>query len=59
MRILIVEDEKELAYGIEAILVREAYSVGVVYDGISGLDYILSDLYDLITHSNILCKTGK
>ena len=47
MRILIIEDEKELADGLEAILSRENYSVDVVGDGISGLDYIMSDMYDL------------
>lgn len=56
MRILIVEDEKELADGLEAILTREAYSVDVVYDGISGLDYILSDFYDLIILDIMLPK---
>lgn len=48
MRILIVEDEKELADGLEAILSRENYSVDVVNDGVSGLDYILSKMYDLV-----------
>lgn len=56
MRILIVEDEKELADSLEAILVRETYSVDVVYDGISGLDYILSGLYDLIILDIMLPK---
>lgn len=56
MRILIVEDEKELADGLEAILAGEAYSVDVVYDGISGLDYILSGLYDLIVLDVMLPK---
>lgn len=48
MRLLIVEDEKELADGLEAILVQESYSVDVVYDGLNGLDYMLSAAYDLI-----------
>lgn len=47
MRILIIEDEKELADGLEAILSRENYSVDVVGDGVSGLDYIMSNMYDL------------
>lgn len=47
MRILIIEDEKEIADGLEAILSRENYSVDVVDNGISGLDYILSGMYDL------------
>lgn len=48
MRILIIEDEKELADGLEAILSRENYSVDVVGNGVSGLDYILSKMYDLV-----------
>lgn len=48
MRILIIEDEKELADGLEAILSRENYSVDVVGDGVNGLDYILSKMYDLV-----------
>lgn len=56
MRILIVEDEKEIADGLEAILTREAYIVDVVYDGISGLDYMLSDFYDLIILDIMLPK---
>lgn len=56
MRILIVEDEKELADGIEAILRRENYTADVVYDGISGLDYILSDMYDLVILDIMLPK---
>ncbi len=47
MRILIIEDKKELADGLETILRRENYSVDIVYDGISGLDYLLSKMYDL------------
>lgn len=56
MRILIVEDEKELADGLSAILERESYSVDTVYDGISGLDYILSNIYDLIILDIMLPK---
>lgn len=56
MRILIVEDEKEIADGLEAILTREAYIVDVVYDGISGLDYMLSDFYDLVILDIMLPK---
>ena len=47
MRILIIEDEKEIADGLEAILSRENYSVDLVDNGVSGLDYILSGMYDL------------
>lgn len=47
MRILIIEDEKEIADGLKAILVKEGYQVDTVYDGISGLDCLLSNIYDL------------
>lgn len=56
MRILIVEDERELADGLEAILQRENYTTDVVYDGISGLDYLLSDVYDLVILDIMLPK---
>ena len=56
MRILIVEDETELADGLEAILSRENYSVDVVSDGESGLDYILSKMYDLVILDIMLPK---
>ena len=48
MRILIIEDEKEIADGINAILVQEGYETDVVYDGISGLIYIRRGVYDLV-----------
>ncbi len=56
MRILVIEDEKELADGLEAVLKRENYAVDVVYDGISGLDYMLSDVYDLVILDIMLPK---
>ena len=48
MRILVVEDEKKIADGLEAILRREGYEVDTVYDGRNGLDYMLSSIYDLV-----------
>ena len=48
MRILIIEDEKEMADGIKKILNSADYEVDTVYDGLSGLDYMMSDMYDLI-----------
>jgi len=48
MRILVVEDEKEIADGISKILESKGYKVDCVYDGIDGLDYIYSGIYDLI-----------
>lgn len=48
MRILVIEDEKEMADGIKKILNSADYEVDTVYDGLSGLDYMMSDMYDLI-----------
>ncbi len=48
MRILIVDDEKEIADGVQAILKQEGYETDAVYDGEDGLDHILSGIYDLI-----------
>ena len=56
MRILIVEDEKEIADGINMILKNAGYEVDTVYDGLDGLDYILSDIYDLILLDIMLPK---
>lgn len=43
-----VEDEKKIADGLEAVLRREGYEVDTVYDGLNGLDYMLSNIYDLV-----------
>lgn len=48
MRILIVEDELPLAEALTQILKKNNYTVDAVNDGISGLDYALSGIYDLI-----------
>ena len=46
MRILIVEDEKRLARTIGDLLEAQHYTVDLCYDGESGLDNALSDIYD-------------
>lgn len=56
MRILVVEDEKEIADGISRILEEANYKVDCVYDGISGLDNILSGIYDLVLLDVMLPK---
>lgn len=48
MRILIVEDEINLADALSQILKKQHYSVDVVHDGLSGLDNALSGIYDLL-----------
>ena len=48
MRLLIVEDEKELCDTVAKSLYSAGYEVDTCYDGDEALDYILSDDYDLI-----------
>lgn len=48
MRILLVEDEKELSRALAKMLMKEGYDVDTVYDGADGLSFSLSGLYDLI-----------
>lgn len=47
-KILIVEDEVAIADIIEFNLRREKHETKAVYDGITGLEYALSDEYDLL-----------
>lgn len=47
MRILIVEDEENLAEALSQILKNNHYSVDIVHDGQTGLDNALSGIYDL------------
>ena len=47
MRILIVEDEVGLAEALAQILSKNHYYVDTVHDGQTGLDYILTGIYDL------------
>ena len=46
MRLLYAEDEKSLARAVSTILTRNNYSVDVVYDGQSALDYLETGNYD-------------
>jgi DNA-binding response OmpR family regulator len=48
MRILIIEDEKEISEGICTILENAGYQTGFAEDGKSGLDEIESGIYDLV-----------
>ncbi|MBN1191984.1 MAG: response regulator transcription factor [Dehalococcoidales bacterium] len=48
MKILVVEDEKDLADAIAGGLIRQAYSVDVAYDGNKAVDLIEVNSYDLI-----------
>ena len=46
MRLLYAEDERSLARAVSTILVKNNYSVDVVYDGESALDYLATENYD-------------
>ena len=48
MRILVADDEPDMAAALEALLKREHYSVDVVCDGQDALDYGLAENYDCI-----------
>lgn len=48
MRILIVEDEVNLAEALVQILRKNNYSVDAIHDGKEGLDFALSGIYDLL-----------
>lgn len=48
MKILLVDDERQLTEALSAILKQNKYSVDCVYNGQDGLDYALTGIYDLI-----------
>lgn len=48
MRLLVVEDERELAESLRRGLVAEGYIVDVVHDGSIGLEYALSEGYQAV-----------
>ena len=47
MRLLLVEDEKRMAQALCEILRQEKYDVDHFSDGASGLDALMTDVYDL------------
>lgn len=48
MKILLVDDEKQLTDALSVILRKNNYAVDVSYNGEDGLDMALSGIYDLI-----------
>mgnify|MGYP003298824429 CR=1 FL=1 len=48
MKILLVDDEKQLTDALSVILKKNNYSVDCAYNGEDGLDMSLSGVYDLI-----------
>ncbi|MDO4535699.1 MAG: response regulator transcription factor [Clostridium perfringens] len=56
MKILLVEDEKQLSEALSQILIKNKYSVDAVLDGEDGLNYGLTDVYDVIILDIMLPK---
>ena len=48
MRVLVVEDEKNLAESLVKLLEGQKYQAEAVHDGVSGLDYALTGQYDAV-----------
>ena len=58
MRILIVEDEYNLADAISTRLKKENYTVDISLNGQDGLENALTDIYDLIILDIMLPKVN-
>ena len=56
MKILLVEDEKQLSEALQQILIKNKYTVDAVYNGDEGLDYALTGVYDVIILDIMLPK---
>ncbi|HZK20069.1 MAG TPA: response regulator transcription factor [Treponemataceae bacterium] len=56
MKILIVEDEVNLAIALKELLEKKKYFVDAVNDGLAGLQYAQSGIYDLIILDIMLPK---
>jgi DNA-binding response OmpR family regulator len=48
MHILVVEDEKRLAFLLRRVLLEERHVVDLAHDGDKGLELALSDTYDIV-----------
>ena len=48
MRVLLIEDSTSLSQALVAVLKKEKYEVENVYDGESGLEFGLSNVFDII-----------
>lgn len=56
MKVLLIEDEKQLSEALSQILSKKKYSVDAVYNGEDGLEYGLTDVYDVIILDIMLPK---
>lgn len=54
MRILVVEDEHKIAQSIKKGLEQEAYAVDLAFNGTDGLDFALSEDFDLVILDRML-----
>ena len=48
MKILIIEDERTLADSLKVMLTSKGFEAEAVYDGESGEQYAMLDIYDLV-----------
>lgn len=58
MRLLLVEDEIQLSEALKQILIKNKYSVDAVFNGEDGLNYGLTDVYDVIILDIMLPKVN-
>ncbi len=56
MRVLLVEDERELSRALAKMLTKDGYDVDCVYDGADGLSFASTGMYDLILLDVIMPK---
>lgn len=56
MRVLIIEDEAYIARAVAEVLKKNNYLADLAFDGEEGLDYALSDIYDIIILDIMLPK---
>ncbi len=48
IKILLVEDQKHMAYAIEHFFKKNKFIIDIVFDGVQGLEYGISNSYDVI-----------
>ena len=58
MRILIAEDEEELAKGLKFLLEKNKFTVDVVYDGAGALEYFACTDYDVVVLDIMMPKVN-
>lgn len=56
MKLLLIEDEVQLSEALCQILIKNNYTVDTVYNGDDGLNYALTDIYDVIILDIMLPK---